>query len=69
MKKIAITMGEPGGIGPEIIVKSLFCAEIRNFCTPIIIGDIDIIKKAVRLTGLSLEVTPLFKISDSKPKA
>ncbi len=69
MKKIAITMGEPGGIGPEIIVKALFCAEIRNFCTPIVIGDIDTIKKAVRLTGLSLKVTPLSKLSDSKPKA
>lgn len=69
MKKIAITIGEPGGIGPEIIVKALFCAEIRKFCTPIVIGDIDTIKKAVRLTGLSLEVTPLLKISDSKPKA
>ncbi|MBI4709691.1 MAG: 4-hydroxythreonine-4-phosphate dehydrogenase PdxA, partial [Nitrospirae bacterium] len=69
MKKIAITMGEPGGIGPEIIVKALFCTEIRNLCTPIVIGDIEIIKKAVKLTGLSLEVTPLSKITDSKPEA
>lgn len=67
MKKIAITMGEPGGIGPEIIVKALSCTEIRKFCSPIVIGDINIIKKAVKLTGLSLDVISLSALSDLKP--
>ncbi|MBI4655027.1 MAG: 4-hydroxythreonine-4-phosphate dehydrogenase PdxA [Nitrospirae bacterium] len=65
--KIAITMGEPGGIGPEIIVKALSCSEIRQYCNPIVIGDIGTIKEAVKLTGLLLKVKPLLKISDSKP--
>lgn len=39
MKKLAITMGDPGGVGPEIIVKVLSCAEIRDYCTPIVVGD------------------------------
>lgn len=68
MKKIAITMGEPGGVGPEIIVKALFCAEIRDYCTPVVIGDVKVIKRAVELAGLPLKVKSLSKFSDSKPE-
>ena len=67
MNKIAITMGEPGGIGPEIIVKSLYCAEIRNYCNPIVIGNAEVMKEAVKLTGLPLNVKPISNLSDSKP--
>ncbi len=67
MNNIAITMGEPGGIGSEIIVKALFCAEIREYCNPIVIGDTETIKEAVRLTGVPLNVTSLSRLSDSKP--
>ncbi len=69
MDKIAITMGEPWGIGPEIIVKALFCAEIRNYCSPIVIGDAGVIKKAVKLTGLPLKVISVSDLSDLKPGA
>jgi 4-hydroxythreonine-4-phosphate dehydrogenase len=57
MKKIAITMGDQGGIGPEIIVKAF--GEVRRFCNPVVIGDPDIIKEAVKLAGLSLEVVSI----------
>ncbi len=67
MDKIAITMGEPRGIGPEIIVKALFCSEIRTLCNPIVIGDPWIIKRAVKLTRYSLKVVTLASLSDSKP--
>jgi len=67
MNKVAITMGEPGGIGPEIIVKALFCTEIRGCCSPVVIGDIEVIKRAVKLTGLSLRVRTVSNLSDLKP--
>ncbi len=67
MDKIAITMGDPRGVGPEIIVKTLFCAEIRDYCDPIVIGDVRFIKKAVKMTGLPLKVTSISNLSDSKP--
>jgi len=43
---LGITMGDPAGIGPEIIIKSLADPEIINLCTPVILGDIEILKKA-----------------------
>ena len=43
---LGITMGDPSGIGPEIVVKSLADPEIINLCTPVILGDFEILKKA-----------------------
>jgi 4-hydroxythreonine-4-phosphate dehydrogenase len=36
---IGITMGDPSGIGPEIILKALSDPEICSFCRPVILGD------------------------------
>ncbi len=60
-------MGEPEGIGPEIIVKALFCAGIMDYCSPIVIGDAGVMNTAVKLTGLPLKVVSLPDLSDSKP--
>jgi 4-hydroxythreonine-4-phosphate dehydrogenase len=56
MKKIAITLGDPGGIGPEIIVKALSCVGIRDCCTPIIIGDKVPLEEAIALLKLPVTV-------------
>ena len=45
VKIVAITMGEPGGIGPEVIVKALFCAEVRDYCRPVVIGDAGVLNE------------------------
>jgi 4-hydroxythreonine-4-phosphate dehydrogenase len=36
---LAITMGDPAGIGPEIIVKALARPDVRRLCRPVIIGS------------------------------
>lgn len=61
-------MGEPGGIGPEVIVKALYHKEIRNCCRPVVIGDARIIKNALKLTKLPLEVKTISTLSESGPK-
>jgi 4-hydroxythreonine-4-phosphate dehydrogenase len=38
---IGITMGDPSGIGPEIIVKALSDRQIYTFCRPVVLGDPD----------------------------
>jgi 4-hydroxythreonine-4-phosphate dehydrogenase len=66
-KIIAITMGEPGGVGPEVVVKALNRADIRRCCTPLVIGDAGIMRDAVRLTGLPLKIRPISSPSKLKP--
>lgn len=60
-KRIAITMGDPAGIGPEIIVKALSHVEVYKKCVPIVIGDRAALKDALNFCSLPLE---LHKISD-----
>lgn len=66
MKRIAITMGEPGGVGPEIIVKALSGYDVRGICEPVVIGNIEVIKEAIRLTGLGVDTEELSSPSDYK---
>ncbi len=53
---IGITMGDPAGIGPEIIIKALNHPHIHQVCRPVIIGDRAIMEKALALTGASLSI-------------
>jgi 4-hydroxythreonine-4-phosphate dehydrogenase len=43
-KKIAITMGDPAGIGAEVIVKALSSRQILPDFEPVVIGDKNILK-------------------------
>lgn len=49
---IAITMGDAAGSGPEIIVKVIQKRDIQNFCKTIIIGDVKVFKKAIKIVGV-----------------
>lgn len=54
---LGITMGDPGGIGPEICVKALNQPEIYAVCRPLVIGDAGIIKSAVDFCRSDLRVS------------
>lgn len=58
MKKIrpilGITMGDPAGIGPEIILLSLSTPLIYKICKPVVIGDINILETAKKYTQSNL---------------
>lgn len=53
---IAIPMGDPAGIGPEITMKSLTKKEIYDVCKPLVIGDTEVIKKAIEIVKADLQV-------------
>lgn len=52
---IAITMGDPRGIGPEIIVKALSQKNLRQICVPLIIGDLNILEQTARAMRIALD--------------
>ncbi|MBR1190916.1 4-hydroxythreonine-4-phosphate dehydrogenase PdxA [Bradyrhizobium sp. AUGA SZCCT0169] len=56
---IAITMGDPAGIGPEVIMKALAQEATRAICNPLVIGDANRLRKAGRLVGASVAVDAL----------
>ncbi len=56
LPRIAITMGDPTGVGPEIIMKSLAHAEVYQFCRPLVIGDAGRLQKAGEIVGSKLNL-------------
>ncbi|SDC40592.1 4-hydroxythreonine-4-phosphate dehydrogenase [Terribacillus halophilus] len=63
---IAIPMGDPAGIGPEITMKSLAKQEIYDVCKPLVIGDAAVIKKAIEIVDANLEVNEVSAPSEGK---
>jgi len=53
---IAITMGDPCGVGPEIIIKALQSPEVANICRPFAIGDRLAMGRALALCESKLEI-------------
>jgi len=53
---LAITTGDPAGIGPEVSVKALAGKAVHETCRPLLIGDVAVVEDALRFCGLSLTV-------------
>ena len=53
---IAITMGDPCGIGPEVVAKALADPDVYLSCRPVVVGNSHAIKQAVALTGVGLKI-------------
>jgi len=57
---VAITMGDPCGVGPEIIVKAFDSRGLApKRCSPLVIGDRMPLERAIRLLGSSAAIWPL----------
>ncbi len=53
---LAVTVGDPAGIGPEIAIKAMNHPEIYTICTPLLIGDAPVLQKAMKFCGLKLKL-------------
>ena len=49
---IAVTMGDPAGVGPEICLRILNHPEVTRHCTPVIYGDADVLRQCATTLGL-----------------
>ena len=64
---IALTMGDPAGIGPEVLVRAAANAKIRTTSRLVAIADPSIIQKSIAQLGLELaikEVTSPSELED-----
>lgn len=61
---IAITVGDPCGIGPEITVKALNNIEIYDKCHPIAISDADVMKQAIEIAKVDLKINSVDSLED-----
>jgi 4-phospho-D-threonate 3-dehydrogenase / 4-phospho-D-erythronate 3-dehydrogenase len=68
---IGITMGDPVGIGPEIIIKALAHAEVFSWCRPVVFGDRAILQREIdrRPSGCALHDIDLRRPAEISPSS
>jgi 4-hydroxythreonine-4-phosphate dehydrogenase len=54
LPKIAITMGDPAGVGPELCARLLAESAVSTICTPVIFGSADILRSVASKLEISL---------------
>ncbi len=62
---IAITMGDPCGVGPEIIVKALQVPEVSTICRPFVIGDRVAMERALAACASQLKIHEISRPEDT----
>jgi 4-hydroxythreonine-4-phosphate dehydrogenase len=63
---IAITMGDPASIGPEIAVKALLEKKIHEICKPLLVGDAAVFEHIIALLKLNAKVNAIDSVSGAK---
>ncbi len=61
--RIAVTMGDPAGVGPEICLHLLARAEVADVCTPIVFGDNRLLRRVASQLHLPFPV-PVVAVDD-----
>ena len=61
---IAITMGDPAGIGSEVVVKALSHVDVYRKCVPVVIGDKSALEDALHICNLPLRLHEINNISE-----
>jgi 4-hydroxythreonine-4-phosphate dehydrogenase len=65
---IGITMGDPSGVGPEIIAKALLSSDVSRVCRPVVIGDLSVLQQVLALCGLKGNLKAVEKIDAAPPR-
>ncbi len=67
LPRIALTIGDPAGIGPETIVGAWSDPIVHACCRPVVVGHAELLRRAVRLRGIAAEVREIAAIDQADP--
>ena len=63
---LAITTGDPSGIGPEIVANAISHAEIYTVCRPLVTGDSAVMRHIINHLSLPLVVNAIHRVEEAK---
>ena len=63
--RIALTLGDVAGIGPEVVARSLVDDRATACCRPIVVGHPDVLRRALALIGVSVTVHEVMSLSEA----
>jgi 4-hydroxythreonine-4-phosphate dehydrogenase len=63
---LAVTLGDPVGIGPEITARTLAAPEATDTARPLAVGDAPVLRRAVEVCGLDVRVRAVSSVAEAK---
>ena len=67
LPRLLFTMGDVAGIGPEILARGW--TDLLSLCRPVVVGDLEWMRRAVALVGRLREVVPVSHPDAGEPSA
>ncbi len=67
--RIAITLGDPAGVGPETIVGAWSQTAVHEFCRPLVVGHPEILWRAIRLLKSRVRVAQIDTVDEARPSS
>jgi 4-hydroxythreonine-4-phosphate dehydrogenase len=61
---LGITMGDPAGIGPEVVVKSIINPQIKRVCAPLIFGSKDVFTDMVDKYAQGYKLNQVYSVKE-----
>jgi 4-phospho-D-threonate 3-dehydrogenase / 4-phospho-D-erythronate 3-dehydrogenase len=63
---IAITMGDPASIGPEIAIKALLNKKVYDNCCPVLVGDAVVFQDIIDRLGLNARINVIKDVKEAQ---
>jgi 4-phospho-D-threonate 3-dehydrogenase / 4-phospho-D-erythronate 3-dehydrogenase len=67
--RIAITLGDTGGIGPEIALKAALSPAVTEICEPLLVGSAAVVREAADAVGGGAKVRPVDSLRELDPES
>ncbi|MFO7577870.1 MAG: hypothetical protein R6W66_09110, partial [Pelovirga sp.] len=53
---LGISVGDPGGIGPEVALKALNNPVVYRICRPVVVADMNVMRDILRIVGTAQQL-------------
>jgi 4-phospho-D-threonate 3-dehydrogenase / 4-phospho-D-erythronate 3-dehydrogenase len=63
---LAITMGDPAGVGPEVVLKALAEPVINEACRPVVIGNAALLTRTRAWAGVAPAIRPVTSVQEAR---
>lgn len=67
--RLAITIGDPAGIGPELILKALTDGGVHQVCRPIVVGSVAVLKRDLALCTSEVSIRQISDPNETPAQA
>jgi 4-hydroxythreonine-4-phosphate dehydrogenase len=61
---VGVTLGDPAGVGPEIVLKALGDAQSYEVARPLVIGDRSVVERAIAVLGKPYTINMVSRAAD-----